>query len=478
MAMQQLAEQTTKQRIPGPSEWPWVGSISRIIQDPPGFFVELSQTYGPVARFSMFGHDAVLVSDPALVREVLVERVDEFPKSPRDVALLRPYLGYGLLTNNGSSHRQRRKLVQPAFHHKRIQEYGEIMVGYTQDMLAQWKDGDVRPIHDEMMRLTFFIVAKSLVKEDAAKMAALADTIGHAVRELQDVVDEDFEKPWVPPLWLPTPGNKRRLNLQRTLHETIDTIIADRTTEGLVEDRGDLLSMLLLSKDEDGNTLNHEEVRDEVITILLAGHETTSNALTWTFYLLGQHPEVAAKLYAEVDSVLGGRAPTLADLPKLTYTQQVIKEAMRLYPPAWVINTRRVTEDTTLGGYALHRGTDLFISPFVMHRLPEYYEQPEEFRPERFTPEFEQSLPRFAYMPFGGGPRVCIGNSFAMMEAQLVLATICSRFAVEALPGTVAELNPQVTLSIKGGLSMRVVERKPQAEGSAASEAQETLVAA
>ena len=451
-----------QQRIPGPKEWPWLGSVHRIVQGPHDFFVELAETYGQVAQFTMVGHRAVLVSSPALIREVLVERVDEFPKSPQDIALLSPYLGQGLLTNNGSSHRQQRKLVQPAFHHKRIQSYADIMVGYTQDMLATWQGGEVRNISEEAMRLTLYIVAKSLFNEDSAEMARLADTIGHAVRELQEIVDADFESPWIPPLWLPTPGNRRRRALQSTLHTTIDTLITKRVAgavNGQVEDRGDLLSMLLLAQDETGKGLTPSQVRDEVNTILLAGHETTSNALTWTWYLLGQHPEVAEKLYAEVDKVLAGRAPTLADLPNLPYTAKVIKESMRLYPPAWMLNRRRAVVDTTLGGYPIPRGTEVIISSYVMHHLARYFEDPDEFRPERFTAEFEESLPRFAYMPFGGGPRVCIGNSFAMMETQLILAMVSSHFALELLPGTVAELNPQITLSIKGGLSMRLVAR-------------------
>ena len=466
------------QRIPGPKEWPWLGSASGFIQNPPEFLVELAQQYGTVARFTIFGIPIVLVTDPTLVREVLVERSDEFLKSPRDLALLSPYLGQGLLTNNGSNHRQRRKLVQPAFHHKRIQTYGDIMVDYTQAMLATWKDGDVRSIDEEMMRLTLFIVAKSLFKEDATQMARLADTIGHAVSELQEVVNEDFQSPWRPPLSWPTPGSRRRRTLQNVLHTTIDGIIADRVAEagsGLVEDRGDLLSMLLLSKDEEGNTLTHEEIRDEVVTILLAGHETTSNALTWTFYLLGQHPEAAARLFAEVDTVLCGRVPTLADLPHLTVTGQVIKEALRLYPPAWVLNARRVANTTQLGEYIVPAGTEIFVSTYAMHRQPQYFESPTEFRPERFTPDFEDSLPRFAYMPFGGGPRVCIGNSFAMMEAQLLLATISRRFALLPLLGTTAELNPQITLSIKGGLKMRLAERPTKSTAESGTNGESAL---
>lgn len=467
--------------VPGPAEWPLVGSIQRISENPPVFFLELADTYGSMARFNIFTAPVVLVSDPALIREVLVERVDEFPKSPRDVSLFEPFLGQGLLTNNGASHRKQRKLVQPAFHHKRIQSYGEIMVNYTQEMLAHWHDGDLLNISEEMMRLTLFIVAKSIFSEEPAEMAKIADKIGHAVRELQEVIDEDFEKPWIPPLWWPTAGGKRRRNLQNDLYTTIDEIINKRmaaATNGVVEDRGDLLSMLLLSKDEAGNGMTLEEVRDEVITILLAGHETTSNAMSWTFYLLSEHPNVARKLFAEVDTVLAGRVPTLADLPKLTYTGQVVKESMRLYPPAWILNGRRVVKDTTLGGYTVERGTDLFIAPYVMHRQARYFDAPDEFRPERFTPEFEDSLPRFAYMPFGGGPRICIGNSFAMMEAQLILATISSHFSLAMLPGAVVEANPQITLSIKNGLTMRVAARQTERDAATENHLHEELVVA
>jgi cytochrome P450 len=474
-----------EKKIPGPAELPWLGSIVSFAKNPASFLLEMSMNYGPVARFSVFNMPLVVVSDPALIRAVLVERADEFPKSPRDLAILSPYLGEGLLTSLGASHRQRRKLVQPAFHHKRIQDYGEIMVSYTEEMLAKWQAGDVRDISEEMMRLTLFIVAKSLFKEDTAQMAHLADQLGESTRELQDVVDRDFQSPIPPSLSWYVPGSKRRRELQRALHEIFDGIIdtrlraaEDGTGDGVVEDRGDLLSMLLLSQDEEGKGLSRAEIRDEVTTILLAGHETTSNALTWTFYLLGKHPMVAAKLFTEVDSVLAGRAPTLADLPKLTYTAQILKESMRLYPPAWMLNARHVPRNTELGGYLLPAGTDIFVSPYVMHHQPHYFESPTEFRPERFTPEFEEGLPRFAYMPFGGGPRICIGNSFAMMEAQLILATISQCVALQLAPDKVAEMNPQITMSVKGGLTMRVVPRQAQYSGVSEAMPQGELVAA
>jgi cytochrome P450 len=470
-----------EKKIPGPVELPWLGSIFGFAKNPAAFLLEMSMSYGRVARFSVFNMPLVVVSDPALIREVLVERADEFPKSPRDLAILSPYLGEGLLTSTGQSHRQRRKLVQPAFHHKRIQGYGEIMVSYTEEMLAKWQAGEVRDISDEMMRLTLFIVAKSLFKEDATQMAQLADRLGESTRELQDVVDQDFQSPIPPSLSWYVPGSKRRRELQRALHEIFDGLIDARLRAahgGTVEDRGDLLSMLLLSQDEEVKGLSRAEIRDEVTTILLAGHETTSNALTWTFYLLDKHPAVAAKLFAEVDEVLAGRAPTLADLPKLTYTTQILKESMRLYPPAWTLNARHAPRATELGGYLLPAGTDIFVSPYVMHHQPHYFESPTEFRPERFTPEFEEGLPRFAYMPFGGGPRICIGNSFAMMEAQLILATISQQVALELAPDKVAEMNPQITMSVKGGLKMRVLPRQVAHSGVSEAMPQGELVAA
>nr|MBP8948184.1 cytochrome P450 [Promineifilum sp.] len=254
--------------------------------------------------------------------------------------------------------------------------------------------------------------------------------------------------------------NRQRRAAREVLYEIIDRLIAERRTQGHTADSGDLLSMLLLSRDEAGDRMSDDEVRDQLVTLFVAGHETTSNALTWTWYLLSQHPEAEARLHEEVDAVLGSRSPALADLPHLPTTMQIIKEAMRLYPPAWVVNVRRAAADTTLGPYAVKQGDRLWLSPFVMHRRPEFFPDPERFDPDRWTPERERALPKFAYMPFGGGPRVCIGNGFALMEAHLIVAAIARRYRLRLRPGHPIALNAQITLSNHGGMPM-TAERRP-----------------
>jgi cytochrome P450 len=228
---------------------------------------------------------------------------------------------------------------------------------------------------------------------------------------------------------------------------------------GQVEDTGDLLSMLLLARYEDGSAMNDEQVRDEAVTLFAAGHETTSNALTWTWYYLAQNPEVEARLWAELDEVLAGRAPTVDDLGRLAYSQMVIKESMRLRPPAWILNGRQAMEEVTIGPYTIPAGSTVFIAPYVMHRQAGYFPDPETFDPERFRPEKEKQMPRYAYIPFGGGPRICIGNAFAMMEAQLILATVAQRYRLSLVGEGAVELQPQITLSPKGGLEMQIAAR-------------------
>lgn len=467
MAASTISPSSSLQSIPHAQELPWIGKMSDMAADAPEFLTNLALDYGPLVRFTLLGKSIVLLSDPEMAREVLVTKAANFPKGERDLAIMGPLLGYGLLTTNGAQHRTYRKLAQPAFHAKRIVTYGETMTRYTQATIDQWQDGETIDISAEMLRTTMYIVAKTLFNTDRDTMAGEADAIGDAIHRIQEIADYDFTWFGLIPKWWPNQPNRVRKAARQGIDSVIERMIAERRStaiDGVVQDQGDLLSMLMLSEDETGRKLNDEEVRDEAINLFVAGHETTSNALTWTWYLLAQHPEIVAKLHTELDTVLGGRAPTLDDLKALPYTAQIIKESMRLYPPAWVLNTRVAQEETVLGGetngYRIPKNTRFFIAPYVMHRLPQYFEDPEAFRPERFTPEFEQSLPRFAYMPFGGGPRVCIGNAFAMMEAQLALATIAQQFTLHLAPDTVAVKQPMITLTIKDGLPMQVRARK------------------
>lgn len=416
-----------------------------------------------MVSFTAFGNRFFLVSGPEMVREVLISNKDAFVKADRDIAILSKFIGHGLVTAEGEHHKRQRKLVAPAFHSQRIQAYAQTMTDHTDQLLDGWQSGQTRNIADDMRELTMTIVAKSLFDADRETMAGTVDRVGHAIEEVQDISNINFRAPFMLPEWVPTTLNRRGKVARQILDETINKIVQARRSngDGQIEDTGDLLSMLLLAQDEAGGTMSNEQVRDELVTLFVAGHETTSNALVWTWYLLSQHPEVEARLHAEVDEVLNGRLPTLADLPHLPYTLMVIKEAMRLYPPAWMLNGRQAIVDTTIGGYTVPRGSILFIAPYVIHRRPEFFPNPDQFDPERFTPEREKELPRHAYLPFGAGPRICIGNSFALMEAHLIIATISQRYRLRLAAEQAIALNPQITLSNQGGMRMRVEARPP-----------------
>jgi cytochrome P450 len=444
--------------IPGPQGPPLLRQARELIAGAPRYLNRLADEYGPVVRFGVFSNTFYLISDAEMAREVLVTQAAAFPKDERDIKILSRLVGLGLVTTNGDVHKRQRRLAQPAFHSKRIEAYAGTMVDYTEAMLDEWQDGREFDAAEEMRALTMYIVARTLFGADRETMRATADRIGGAIHVLQAIADHEFQAPFLLPVWLPTAMNRDRREAVATLYGTIDRLIAERRASGAA-DTGDLLSMLLLSTDDAGDAFSDTEVRDQLVTFFVAGHETTSNALTWTWALLSQHPDVEARLHAEVDQVLGGRPPALADLPRLPYTLQVIKESMRLYPPAWTLNIRRAAADTTVGPYAFRRGDRLWIAPFVLHRRPAWFPDPERFDPDRWTPEREKAIPRYAYMPFGGGPRVCIGNGFALMEAHLIVAAAARRYRLRLLPDQVIDLNAQVTLSNHGGMRMRAERR-------------------
>lgn len=449
---------------PHAAEIPWFGKGLEFAKDSPNILLKMAQEYGEVVQFHLFGYEIYLVTNPDLVREVLVAKIAQFPKSEFDIQILSKFVGYGLVTANGEAHRRQRQLVQPAFHTNRIQNYAETMVQYTDDTLKGWVSGETKEISREMAELTMYVVSKTLFDVDRDNMSGMAQQIGQTIHEIQAIANSDFNFPIPIPDWLPTSKNQRRKRAKQVLDATIDGIVAQRratSIDGQVEDRGDLLSMLLLARDDAGTSLTDDEIREQAATLFIAGHETTSNALTWTWHLLSQYPQIEAKLHTELDQQLGGRLPTVHDLRNLPYTEKIIKESLRLYPPAWVLNGRQATEDTTIGDYHIPKGATIFISPYVLHRLPQYFAQPDLFDPERFAPENEKLIPRYAYIPFGAGARVCIGNSFAMMEARLILATIAQRYRLQLAPDQKVTLNPQITLSPKHGLPMHISQRKP-----------------
>jgi cytochrome P450 len=444
-----------KQTPPGPKGNFLTGSLKEFAADPPQFLVRTAYEYGDISFFRLAHYGIYFLAHPDYVREALVTKPASFAKGELDRRILGKFLGNGLLMSDGDFHKRQRRLAQPAFHHKRIQSYAEVMVEYTEDMLADWQSGEIRQIDDDMMRLTMFIVSKTLFDADVSEAA---ESAGGAIHTLQNVSNADYRRAFLIPDWIPTRNNRQRQQAIADLNMIIEQIIAER--RGTDEDKGDLLSMLMLAQDEDGSQMTDQQLRDEVVTLFAAGHETTSNVMTWLWYLLSQHPEVETKLYEELDQVLAGRAPTLADLQSLPYALMVIKETMRLYPPAWILNGRTAVEDIEIGGYLIPKGSRVFISPYAMHRLPQYFPDPEQFDPERWLPEREAALPKYAYIPFGGGPRVCIGNSFALMEAHLLLATIAQQYRLSLAPGQNIVPAALITMSPESGLRMRVEERE------------------
>jgi cytochrome P450 len=444
-------------KLPPSPKGHWLlGNLADYQKDSLGYDRHVARTLGDVVHIRWVNRHAYLISHPDAVRQVLVDDAAKFNKAPIYKDLLAYFLGNGLLTSDGEFWRRQRKLAQPAFHHKRIQAYATTMVDHTERLLRGWEPDETRELDHDMMRLTLSIVAKTLFDADIEKSA---NQVGEALTVLLEVTNRRIQSPiQVIPEWLPTAGNRQRREAVRALDAIVMGMINERRASG--QDRGDLLSMLMLARDDDGHGMTDQQLRDEAVTLVLAGHETTANALTWTWYLLSQHPEVEARLHAELDQVLGGRAPTAEDLRRLPYTDMVIKESMRLYPPIPSF-ARQANEDMEIGGYTVPKGLIISISPNVIHHDPRWYPEPDAFRPERFSKENEKLLPKYAYLPFSSGPRVCIGNSFASMEAVLILATMAQRYRLRLVPGHPVVPQATLTLRPKFGMKMVVEARVP-----------------
>jgi cytochrome P450 len=439
---------------PGPRRKPVVGQLLDFRRDPLGFLFESAREYGDVVYFKFGPKDIFLINHPDYIRDVLVTHNRNFVKS-RGLEMAKKFLGEGLLTSEGEFHRRQRRLAQPAFHHRRINAYAEAMADYAARTRDRWRAGETLDISQEMMRLTLAIVGKTLFDAD---VESEAKEIGQALTDIMQLFDRITSPfPWLLEK-LPLPSNFRFVKAKKRLDETIYRIINERRASG--EDRGDLLSMLLLAQDEegDGGSMTDLQLRDEAMTIFLAGHETTANALTWAWYLISQHPEVEAKLHAEIDSALGGKLPAAEDMAKLRYTEMVLAEAMRLYPPAWTVG-RRALEDYRLGEYVFPAGSIILMSQYVMHRDARYYPDPLKFDPERWAAQARAERPKFSYFPFGGGPRVCIGEQFAWMEGVLLIATIAQQWRMSLAEGQRVEPKPMITLRPRYGMRMKLEKR-------------------
>lgn len=424
-------------------------------RDPLKFLTRIAREHGDIVHFRMGPQHVLMLNHPDLIKDALVTRADYFHKG-RALQRAKRLLGEGLLTSEGEPHRRQRRLAQPAFHRKRIESYGAVMVDYAARTASHWHDGETLDITHEMMRLTLAIVSKTLFD---AEVESEADEIGDALTQILELFQmlllpysEYLER-------LPLPVNRRFAASRAKLDSVIYRIINERRASGA--DRGDLLSMLLLAQDEEGDMggMTDVQLRDEALTIFLAGHETTANALSWTWYLLAQNPEAEARLHAELDAVLpDGRMPTVEDLPELRYTEMVLAESMRLYPPAWVVG-RLAIKDYAVGDYVAKEGTLILMSQYVMHRDPRFFPDPLRFDPERWTPEAKEARPQYAYFPFGGGARRCIGEGFAWMEGTLLIAAIARRWRMRLVPGHIVVEHPRITLRPKHGIHVTMEER-------------------
>jgi cytochrome P450 len=420
----------------------------------PTGFLEEAAALGDVTHFKMGGQTAFFLNHPDLIRDILVVNAHKFKKG-RALQRAKRLLGEGLLTSEGEAHLRQRRMIQPAFHRQRIVEYAKAMVVYGERMRDEWQDGEVRDIDREMMRLTLQIVGKTLFNADVDDEA---DEVGKAMTTLIELFNylllpfsEWLEK-------LPLPQSKRFNNARETLNSIIYKIINERRASN--EDAGDLLSMLLLAQDEEtGGGMSDEQIRDECLTLFLAGHETTANALTFTFYLLSQNPEKEEKLHQELDEVLNGKLPAMEDYGKLKYTEAVFAEAMRLYPPAWAIG-RLAVEDHDFGGFEIPKGSLVIISPYIAHRDKRFWENAEKFIPERWQEQsVKEAGQKFVYFPFSRGVRSCIGETFAWTEGVLLIAVLMQKWKLHLMPEQKIGLKPLMTLRPKFGMKMKIEKR-------------------
>ncbi|MGH9775626.1 MAG: cytochrome P450 [Candidatus Acidiferrales bacterium] len=436
---------------PGPRGLPFVGVGLELRRDPLKFFTGLRTGYGDVIHVRLpFGQSRVLVNHPELIEQILVVDHQKYEKSPTLLKVTARILGKGLLTSEGEFWRRQRRISQPLFQRTHIAKYAETMVARTQEQIATWHDGDSLDISDEMMRLTMGIAVKTLFGSEAPAEARrvgqeLATVMRYELRRMRSAFK-------IPASW-PTPLNRRVKEAYAYLDSVVYGMINERRATGTRGD--DLLSRLIIATDEDGSTMTPKQLRDEVMTHFLAGHETTALAMTWTWFLLAENPRTEIILHEELAQVLQGRPPRVEDLTKLPYLEAVLRESMRLYPPAWIMS-RSSIERVKVGAFEFSPGTTVLMSPWVMHRDPRFFEDPQVFRPERWLEGRADKLPAYAYFPFGGGPRRCIGQEFALMEAGLLLAVIAPRFRFRLAKDHQVIPEPLVTLRPKNGVRVTV----------------------
>lgn len=445
-----MATVTTTRPIPTIQEPPVIGSLAAFAGDRLALLRRIARECGDVGSCHVGPSRLVLFNAPELVHAILVEHAYEFDAGPIRHAAFQPVIGNGLLNSEGELHRRQRKVMAPLFQPRQVAGYAESMVRYAERAQAEWADRADVDVWAEMTRVTMAIIGKVLFDAD---VFTETDDLSAALTIAQEYPSRIFATFLPIPITWPVPGHARMRSAIAVVNDRIQRLIdARRATE---VERDDLLSVLLRARDEEGAGMSDAQIRNEAVTLFAAGHETTSVALSWAWYLLASHPEVYERLRAEAREVLGGRPPTYEDLPRLEFARRVLKETLRLYPPAYLI-VRAPLRDLEIGGYRLRRGDNASLAPYTLHRRAETYPDPDRFDPDRFAPELEAKLSRLAYMPFGAGPHICIGNHFALMEGQLLLAAFAQRVAFDLMPGQRIVPDPQVTLRPKTAIRMRV----------------------
>jgi cytochrome P450 len=444
------SESTPTKTIPYIHELPFIGSFPAFMKDRLGFLLHLAQT-GDVYGFHLGTIPIILFNKPQHVNSILVEHAEDFSKGR---LMHKAFSGNGLFVSEGAFHHRQRKLIAPPFQPRHIATYADTMTHYAEQLQKEWGDGAVIDLNQQMISLTMSIIGKTLFDAD---VFTETDELGAAMATIYEHVVHIASSLYTPPLSWPTPRNRRMRRAVQLIEDRVQRMIDERRRNP--DQRNDFLSILLQARDEDGNAMDDRQVMDECTTLFSAGHETTASTLSWAWYFLCQHPDIYQQVQHEADSVLEGRTPMYSDLAHLPLCLQVFKETMRLYPPAAGI-VREALHDITIDGYLLPKGTTVMLSPYTIHRNSAYFPDPEKFVPQRFTPEQEKQLPRYAYIPFGAGPRICIGNYFALMEGQLLLATLAQRVTFTLVPGQTIQPDPIHNLALRPGGKVAVIVKK------------------
>ncbi|WP_392535321.1 cytochrome P450 [Nostoc sp. C117] len=443
----------TLSHLPKPKGTFLLGNLSDFSKNTLQFLTHCSREYSDIIPLQLAFTPVCLLTNPSYIEQVLNNR-ELFIKG-RFMRLIKIFMGNGLAFSEGDMWLRQRQMTQPVFHHLRVAAYGEMMVDYTQQMLNTWQDGETRDIYFDIMRLASNILMKTIFNLDIAD--EIAHDIPHALDITMDWVEIQRRQNYLIPYWVPTPQNLRHKNAIKQMDKTIYSIINQRQLNNS-QDLGDVLSLFIQARNQDnGYQMTDKELRDQIVTLMFAGHQNITNILSWTWVLLSQHPQVETKLLAELSEVLDGRVPTIADLPRLHYTNMIVKEVLRLYPSGYMM-FRQSTQDCEIGGYHIPAGYNIFLSQWVMHRHPDYFEAPDDFQPERWANNLESKLPKGVYFPFGLGPRACISGSFALTQAALLVATIAQKFQLTLAPGY--EAVPQVTASLRPKNGVKVVLKK------------------